>query len=83
MAAYFAYIVECADGTFYSGITTDLDRRINEHNESPKGAKYTRARRPVRPGYQEEFATRSEAQKREAEFKGMSRQQKQSLAALQ
>ena len=44
---YFVYILECADGTLYTGITTDLERRLDEHNNSSKGAKYTRARRPV------------------------------------
>lgn len=83
MARYFAYIVECADGTFYSGITTDLSRRVQEHNESPKGAKYTRARRPVRLVHGEEFENRSAAQKREAEFKAMRRHEKQNLASNQ
>lgn len=77
--AYYAYIVECADKTLYSGITTDLERRIQEHNESPKGAKYTRTRRPVRLLYTEEFATRSEALKREAAFKKLSRKGKEQL----
>lgn len=77
--AYYAYIVECADKTLYSGITTDLERRIQEHNESPKGAKYTRTRRPVRLLYTEEFATRSEALKREAAFKTLSRKDKEQL----
>lgn len=77
--AYYAYIVECADKTLYSGITTVLERRIQEHNESPKGAKYTRTRRPVRLLYTEEFATRSEALKREAAFKKLSRKDKEQL----
>lgn len=77
--AYYAYIVECADKTLYSGITTVLERRIQEHNESPKGAKYTRTRRPVRLLYTEEFATRSEALKREAAFKKLSRKGKEQL----
>ena len=42
------YVVACSDGTFYTGVTTDLDRRLNEHNNTKKGAKYTRSRRPVR-----------------------------------
>ena len=44
---WFVYIVECNDGTLYTGVTTDVDRRLHEHNFSKKGAKYTRARRPV------------------------------------
>ena len=45
---YFVYILECADHTFYTGITTNLDRRIKEHNTSKVGAKYTKVRRPVK-----------------------------------
>lgn len=45
---WYVYIVECCDFSYYTGITTDLDRRIKEHNESNKGAKYTRSRRPVK-----------------------------------
>ena len=48
---WHVYIVECADGTYYTGITTDVDRRINEHNYSFRSAKYTRSRRPVRLVY--------------------------------
>ena len=44
---WFVYIVECADGTLYTGVTTDIDRRLYEHNNTSKGAKYTRSRRPV------------------------------------
>ena len=51
---YFVYIVKCADNTFYTGITTELERRIEEHNGSDKGAKYTRVRRPVSLVYSEE-----------------------------
>ena len=73
------YVLECADGTLYTGIATDLDRRIKEHNDSKKGAKYTRARRPVTLLYSESFGTRSEAQKREAEIKKLSRAEKLTL----
>ncbi|CAN5742523.1 GIY-YIG nuclease family protein [soil metagenome] len=73
---YYAYIVECVDGTLYAGVTTDLERRVVEHNTSPKGAKYTRARRPVVMRYNEQFETMSDAAKREAEIKGLSRTQK-------
>ena len=76
---YIVYIVECADGTFYTGITNALERRIEEHNSSDKGAKYTRARRPVKIVYQEEHPDRSSASKREYEIKKMSRKEKQKL----
>lgn len=66
---YFVYIVKCADDTFYTGIATELERRIEEHNNSDKGAKYTRVRRPVRLVYSEEYPDRSSASKREYEIK--------------
>ena len=65
MNPYVVYILRCADGTFYTGITTDLVRRLREHNTSAKGAKYTKARLPVALVYQESAGTRSDAQKRE------------------
>ena len=76
---WYIYIVECADKSFYTGITTDLYRRIDEHNESEKGAKYTIARRPVRMVYFEMSENRSMATKRENEIKNMSRQEKMVL----
>ena len=66
---YFVYIVLCADNTLYAGITTELERRIKEHNESDKGAKYTRVRRPVTLVYSEKHPDRSAASKREYEIK--------------
>lgn len=70
----------CHDGTFYTGITTDPKRREKEHNgELPGGAKYTRSRRPVRITHLEEYPSRSAAQKREAEIKKMSHEEKISL----
>ena len=63
------YILQCADNTLYTGITTELERRIEEHNTSSKGAKYTRIRRPVTLVYNEEYADRSSASKREYEIK--------------
>ena len=68
-------------GTLYTGVTTDVARRVEEHNTSPKGAKYTRVRRPVSLAYQEAFATRSEACAREATIKKLSRAEKQALIA--
>lgn len=75
------YIVRCADNTLYTGITTDLERRIREHNDGKVGAKYTRPRRPVVLVYWEAAATRSEASKREREIKGLNQSQKQVLIA--
>ncbi|MBO4396418.1 MAG: GIY-YIG nuclease family protein [Eubacterium sp.] len=54
MTAY-VYMLKCSDGTFYTGWTTELERRVEEHNTSDKGAKYTRARRPCELVYYEEF----------------------------
>ncbi len=79
MKLWFVYILECADGTLYTGITTDLDRRLAEHNEGKLGARYTRARRPVTLRYSEQFENRSEASKAEARTKKLSRKQKQAL----
>jgi putative endonuclease len=76
---YTTYIVECADGTLYSGITTDTERRVAEHNSSTKGAKYTKSRRPVHLKYAELFTTRSEAQKREHVLKSLPRLEKLAL----
>jgi len=76
---YFVYILECSDNTLYTGITTDLQRRLNEHNFSDKGAKYTKIRRPVTLVYNEECQGRSSASKREYEIKHLSRKQKLEL----
>ncbi len=72
---WYVYIVECADGTFYTGITTDLERRILEHN-SGKGARYTSGRGPVRLVYSEPAENRSEAGVREAHIKKLKRADK-------
>ena len=72
-------MLECSDGTLYTGITTELERRLDEHNNSPKGAKYTRARRPVTLVYSEELENRSAASKREFAIKKMSKKEKLQL----
>lgn len=77
MTAY-AYIVECADGTLYSGWTNDLEKRVAAHNAG-QGAKYTRSRRPVTLRYYEEFEDKSEALRREAALKKLSRAKKLKL----
>ena len=75
---WWVYIVECVDGTFYTGITTDINKRIKKHN-SGDGAKYTRSRCPVQLLYYEEHKNRSSATKREIEIKKLSRDQKREL----
>jgi len=73
-------MVKCSDNTLYTGIATELERRIEEHNGSDKGAKYTRVRRPVSLVYSEEYPDRSSASKREYEIKKkMSRVEKLNL----
>jgi putative endonuclease len=81
MSRWFVYILRCADDTLYTGITTDVSRRINEHNglSKIKGAKCTRARRPVKLVYSEPCTDRSAAGKREWEIKQLSRTQKMLL----
>lgn len=76
---HYVYILECNDGTLYTGYTTDLVRRVYEHNYTNLGAKYTRVRRPVKLLYNEEYHTRSEACKREYQIKQLSRKDKLSL----
>lgn len=71
----YMYVLECSDNTLYTGYTTDLKKRLLAHN-SKKGAKYTKARVPVSLKYYEKFSTKSEAMKRECEFKKQTRLQK-------
>ena len=73
---WYVYVVKCSDGTFYTGVAKDVARRLDEHNSSKLGAKYTRARRPVELVFSEESASRSDACKREAVIKGLTRDQK-------
>lgn len=77
----YIYILECSDGTYYTGWTNNLELRIEAHN-SGKGAKYTRGRTPVKIVYKEEFDTKSEALKREIEIKKLSRLKKIELIEL-
>ena len=73
------YILKCADETFYTGITTDLQRRVDEHNNSALGAKYTAGRRPVELVYAKKFRNRSLASKEENRVKKLTRQEKLEL----
>ena len=72
MTSWVLYIVECNDGSLYTGITTDLDKRLKRHNEG-RATKYTRDRKPVRLVYKEIFNTESLARRREIEVKKLSR----------
>lgn len=72
MAFWFVYVVRCRDGSLYTGISTDVDARIARHNDG-SGARYTRARRPVRLLYVERKRSRSNALRREAAIKSLSR----------
>lgn len=76
------YIVRCADNSLYTGITTDVDRRLKEHNDGKSGAKYTRNRRPVSLVYQESAESRSHASRREREIKRLTQRQKLDLIDL-
>lgn len=80
---YTLYILQCADSTLYTGIAKELDKRLDEHNNSQKGAKYTKARRPVKVVYEEKHRSKSSALKRELEVKKMTRSQKERLISLQ
>ena len=77
--SYFVYILECSDQTLYTGITKDVDKRLEEHNTSDKGAKYTKARRPVKLLYSESSPDRSTASKREYAIKKLTRSEKLKL----
>ncbi|MGM0591872.1 MAG: GIY-YIG nuclease family protein [Halobacteriota archaeon] len=75
---HHVYIVECADGTFYTGYMIDVERRVSEHNDGT-GAKYTRGRAPVELVYTETYETRSAAMSREYELKQLRRPEKERL----
>ena len=75
---HYAYIVKCSDGTYYTGYTNDLEKRLLAHNAG-KGAKYTRNRLPVEMVYFEEYEDKSEAMKREYDIKRLTRKQKEKL----
>ncbi len=75
---WFLYIVQCHDDTLYTGITTDISRRLKEHN-AKKGAFYTKNKTPVKLVYQEDMASRSDALKREKAIKRLTRAEKLEL----
>lgn len=79
MKSYYVYILRCHDNTFYTGITKDLSKRLEEHNHSERGAKYTRYRRPVTLMYHEHYEDKSNALKREIQIKKLKRCEKEAL----
>jgi len=79
---HYVYVLECADGTFYTGYTTDVERRVAEH-DAGEGAKYTRGRTPVELVHRERFDSRSAAMSREHELKQLSRRQKERLVGAE
>ncbi|MFC7113927.1 GIY-YIG nuclease family protein [Natronoarchaeum sp. GCM10025703] len=78
MSTHYVYVLECADETLYTGYTTDVERRVNEH-DSGAGAKYTRGRTPVELVHTEEYETKAAAMSREYEIKQLSRSEKEQL----
>lgn len=79
--SWYVYLLECADNTYYTGISTDLKRRLHEHNhDNKKAAKYTRVRRPLNIVYFELCQSRSEASVREYEIRKLARHKKKMLA---
>lgn len=81
MEENYTYILECSDGTFYTGWTNNLEKRLKTHN-AKKGGKYTRNRTPVKLVYYESFPTKQEAMRREVQIKRLSRQEKEELVKL-
>jgi putative endonuclease len=79
MSPWYLYILLCADGSLYTGVARDLERRLHEHNHTAAGARYTRPRRPVRLAYFEGMASRSDACRREYEVKQLDAHQKLAL----
>ena len=75
---HHVYVLECSDGTYYTGYTTDVERRVAEH-DAGDGAKYTRGRTPVELVHTESFETRSAAMSREYEIKQLTRSEKEAL----
>ena len=74
----YTYVLQCKDGTLYTGWTNNLEKRLKDHNEG-KGAKYTKTRRPVILAYHEVFETKEEAMRREYAIKHMSRKEKEKM----
>ena len=78
---HYFYVLECADGSYYAGYTNNIEKRVYTHNEG-KGAKYTRARRPVVLRYLEEYETKTEAMQAEYRFKQLKRSEKERIVVM-
>jgi len=78
VTVHWVYVIECADDSFYTGYTTDVERRVREHDRG-EGAKYTRGRTPVELVHRERFDSKSAAMSREYEIKQLSRAKKERL----
>jgi len=79
LSDWFVYMLRCADNSLYTGVTTDISRRVDEHNSNNSVTKYTRIRQPVSVVYFERAESRSEACKREAQLKKLTKKDKESL----
>jgi putative endonuclease len=81
-SCWYVYVLRCADGTLYTGIATDVERRVDEHNSDDRlAARYTRGRRPVQVVHQEAWPTRAEAARREWTIKRLKKRAKERLIA--
>ena len=79
--SWFVYLLRCSDDSLYAGITTDIQRRLHEHNNTKLGAKYTRARRPVTLAFMESSTDKSAASKREYQLRKLTKAAKESLVS--
>jgi putative endonuclease len=77
--SWYVYMLECSDGSIYTGVTKDMDRRLHEHNHTSRGAKYTHSRRPVCLVWSKMVSSRSEAQQEEYRIKNLKRSEKLSM----
>lgn len=80
--SWYVYLVRCSDGSLYCGVTTDLKRRVHEHNHTRKGAKYTSTRRPVKLVWSEPHPSRSSACQKEHAIKRLPKAEKERLVSL-
>lgn len=77
--AFYIYILQCADHTYYVGCTSNIEKRLHQHNHTKKGARYTKMRRPLILKYQETFTTLLAARRREREIKKWKKEKKEML----
>ncbi len=83
MSEWFVYMLRCVDNSLYTGVTTDVERRVAEHNAEKSVTKYTRVRQPVSLAYYEKAESRSEACKRESQLKKLTKIEKEALVEQQ